>query len=54
MAAMPPGAVPEGTQPNTGRRRAWLVPTYAVFAIVFAGYLVFRLVQGISWLAAHL
>ncbi len=41
---------PEGTTQRPVRRsRAWLV-----FGIVFALYLIFRMVQGVLWLAGHL
>ncbi len=44
------GGVPEGT--GRGRRR--VSPWWLVVALVFAGYLVFRLAQGVIWLVQHL
>ncbi|NIJ13000.1 hypothetical protein FHU38_003344 [Saccharomonospora amisosensis] len=38
--------VPEGTDHGGRRVSAW----WLVVALVFAGYLVFRLVQGVAWL----
>lgn len=44
------GAVPESREDGRARiSRGWLV-----LAIVFAGYLVFRLVQGVVWLVQHM
>jgi len=46
--------VPEGTgQPRSRRSRRNMLLLAAVFALV-AAYLVFRLVQGVLWLAGHL
>lgn len=42
---------PEGTQQRRrGRRPLWLV----VLVVTFAGYLAFRLVQGLIWLVGLL
>lgn len=41
--------VPEGTG-HGGRR---VSPWWLVVALLFVGYLVFRLVQGVTWLIQH-
>jgi hypothetical protein len=42
--------VPEGTTEQRRRVSSW----WLVLAVVFVGYLVFRLVQGAVWLVHHL
>ncbi len=42
---------PEGTQQRRGGRRPWWL---VVVVVIFAGYLAFRLVQGLVWLAGLL
>jgi hypothetical protein len=42
---------PEGTQQSRRGRRPWWLVTLVV---VFAGYLAFRLVQGLIWLVGQL
>ena len=42
---------PEGTQQRRGGRRPWWL---VVLIVIFAGYLAFRLVQGLVWLAGLL
>jgi hypothetical protein len=42
---------PEGTQQRRGGRRPWWL---VVLVVIFAGYLGFRLIQGLAWLVGLL
>lgn len=47
--------MPEGTPDNAGRRRRGVKgPLILTVGVIFAVYLIFRLVQGVLWLTGHL
>lgn len=46
----------EGTPEGAGRvkRRGFKGPVILVTGVIFAAYLIFRLIQGVLWLTGHL